>query len=182
MGLRELSLLTGAMTSTEHVMRTVVYTKALACAVTGGVLFSFSSFVMPGLRALPAPAAVSAMQAINLAAPKSWLLLPLLGSAVGSLAVGVYAALSAPSGRGWLLVGAVAGMSSMVITAGYSIPHNDVLAGWEPGAASTATWLRWSAEWTRWNSARTVAAVVAAVALTVGALTGAGVEAARGSR
>jgi uncharacterized membrane protein len=46
---------------------------ALGAATFGGVLFAFSTFVMPGLDASPPAAAVSTMQQINRAAPRSLL-------------------------------------------------------------------------------------------------------------
>src|SRR4029079_6122464 len=41
---------------------TLLLTTADTSLVTGGTLFAFSTFVMPGLRQLPAPTAVAAMQ------------------------------------------------------------------------------------------------------------------------
>lgn len=142
-------------------------TTAVTSAVSGGVLFAFSSFVMPGLRSLPAATAVAAMQEINLAAPRSLFMLPLFGSAVGSLIVGGYGLLAGPHpGRGWLLLGAAAGIASIVITMAYHVPRNNVLAGVDPaGPAAGSAWLDYAAGWTAWNHVRTAAALLSAVAL-----------------
>ena len=90
----------------DTTIRTLRLTTAYTSLVTGGTLFAFSTFVMPGLRQLPAPTAVAAMQAINAQAPRSLLLVPLLGSAAGgaSLVVVVLTRPTTPS-RGLLLLG-----------------------------------------------------------------------------
>src|SRR3954447_1484384 len=101
-----------------NLTRALALTTAFGAAVTGGSLFAFSTFVMPGLRRLPADQAVAAMQAINVEAPRSLLMLPLVGSAVGSAVVGAIA-LFRPStpGRSWLITGALAGVLAFAITA-----------------------------------------------------------------
>ena len=38
---------------------------ALGCGLSAGALFAFSSFVMHGLRRLPAPQGIAAMQSIT---------------------------------------------------------------------------------------------------------------------
>ncbi|SCF02643.1 DUF1772 domain-containing protein [Micromonospora mirobrigensis] len=145
---------------------------ALAGAVTGGVFVAFSTFVMPALGRLPADQAMRAMQAVNAQAPRSLLMVPLVGSAVGCLAVAGWALFRADlPGRGWLLVGAGAGLVAFAVTAAYHVPHNDALARLRPAAPGSAEqWARYASAWTRWNHARAVAALVSAAALVVGVL------------
>jgi uncharacterized membrane protein len=152
------------------VMQAVTVATAACCGVTGGVLFAFSSFVFPALRNLPATEAVLAMQAINLAAPRSWFMLPLLGSALGSVVTGLYAAFAGSGpGRALLLVGAVAGVSALAITAGYHVPHNDILAAVDAhGPTAAAQWQQFAPGWARWNHVRTATALLATVALLSG--------------
>jgi uncharacterized membrane protein len=149
----------------------VTLATALGCGVSGGVLFGFSSFVLPALRSLPPGQGIAAMQAINLVAPRSWFLVPLLGSALGSLVTGTYAVLAGPGpGRGLLLLGAAAGLSVLAITAGYHIPRNNNLATVDPtDPAAAARWVRYATEWARWNHVRSAAGMLAALALVAGA-------------
>ena len=102
---------------------------ALGSGVLAGVFFGFSTLVMPSLRRLPVPEAVTAMQAINDVAPRSLLMLPLVTSGAGSLAVAAWALADADTaGRGWLLAGAGAGVACFLITAAYHVPRNNALA------------------------------------------------------
>jgi uncharacterized membrane protein len=48
-----------------NALRTAALATAAASGVMGGVLFGFSSFVMPALRRLPASHAVTTMQALT---------------------------------------------------------------------------------------------------------------------
>lgn len=152
-----------------NVMRAITLATALGALVTGGSLFAFSTFVMPALNRLPADQAVRAMQAINDQAPRSLLMLPLIGSALRSVLVAPYAVIrSGTAGRGWLILGAVLALGAFVITAAYHVPHNNALATVDPGIADIA--IRWShfyTGWLWWNHARTL------VALAGGAILGA---------
>ena len=142
---------------------------AAASGVLGGAFFAFSSFVMPGLRALPARDGIAAMQGINEAAPRSLLMLPLLASAVGSAVVGVHAAAASDlEARGLRITGAALGLAALVITGVANVPRNNALAALDAGAPeSVAGWADFLAGWTRWNHARTVASIGSAVALAV---------------
>ena len=142
---------------------------AAASGVLGGAFFAFSSFVMPGLRALPARDGIVAMQGINEAAPRSLLMLPLLASAVGSAVVGVHAAAASDlEARGLRITGAALGLASLVITGLANVPSNNALAALDAGAPGAAAgWADFLAGWTRWNHARTVASIGSAVALAV---------------
>ena len=71
-------------------LQTGVTVAAVGSGVMGGVLFAFSSFVMPALNRIPAREAVLAMQSINERAPAG-LGLPLVGTALVSGALAVHA-------------------------------------------------------------------------------------------
>ncbi|HEY7723591.1 MAG TPA: anthrone oxygenase family protein [Pedococcus sp.] len=140
---------------------------AVASGVLGGALFAFSSFVMPALRRLPRREGLLAMQAINEAAPRSLLMVPLLGSALGSAVVGVHAVISGPGeGRSLRVAGALLGLTGFAVTAAANIPRNNALAALDPSApGAAARWGAYVTEWTRWNHARALAAVSSSVAL-----------------
>lgn len=152
------------------VMPSVAAVTALSSGVLGGVFFGFSTLVMPALRGLPVPEAVTTMQRINEVAPTSLLMVPLMTSGVGSLALAAWALTgSGASGRWWLLAGAGAGVACFVVTAAYHVPRNEALATWAPGAPETAgLWADYLREWTTMNHVRGGLAVAAAVTATVG--------------
>jgi uncharacterized membrane protein len=142
---------------------------ALGAALVGGVLLAFSAFVMKGLDALDPGDAVAAMQQINRAAPGPGLMVPLLGTALVCLALGVLAVVSLASGsstRGWLvLIGCVLYLVSFGITAGYHVPRNDALDLVDPLAAGAAqAWRAYAGPWLLLNHVRTAAAALGAAA------------------
>jgi uncharacterized membrane protein len=50
----------------------------------------------------------------------------------------------------------------------FNVPRNNALAAHAPDSADGAAyWKRYLAEWTGWNTVRTVAALVAAACLTI---------------
>ena len=158
--------------TTETTVRALTLGTALASVVTGGALFAFSSFVMPALRRLPAGEAVAAMQAINVAAPRSLLMVPLLGSAAGSAVLAVVALTRGRTPeRPLLLAGAALGVIAFAITAAYHVPHNDAFAQVRANATDAAQqWRSYAGAWTTWNHVRTAAAIGSAVALVTAVL------------
>jgi uncharacterized membrane protein len=165
--------LTDPITHTANLtgIRWLSLATAFGSVVTGGTLFGFSAFVLPALRRLPTAEAVSAMQAINVQAPRSVLMLPLVGSALGSAAIVVLALVRSDTpNRGWLLAGAAAGLLTFVITAVYHVPHNDAFARLDPAASAAATaWRHYIGGWAWWNHARTATALMSGVVLVAGA-------------
>jgi uncharacterized membrane protein len=153
------------------IVRVVTFATAVASLITGGSLYAFSTFVMPALDRLSGTDAITAMQAINVRAPRSLLMLPLVASIVGTVVVGAYALLRPETPhRVLLLVAAAVGVIAFVITPAYHIPHNEALAKVDPHAAgATAQWVDYSVAWTRWNHARTIAYLASGVAL-IGAI------------
>ncbi|MCW2539340.1 MAG: hypothetical protein JWN95_1065 [Frankiales bacterium] len=64
----------------------------LGAGLVAGVFFAFSSFVMAGLRRLPASQGMAAMQGINKSAPTAWFMSVLFGTAIVCSALAVSAA------------------------------------------------------------------------------------------
>ncbi|MDC5697181.1 DUF1772 domain-containing protein [Intrasporangium calvum] len=148
-----------------NALRAAGLLSATASGVMGGVLFAFSSFVMPALRRLPVTEAVAAMQAVNEAAPRA-LMLPLVLSGPGAVLVAAWALTRSgvPSlAKGLLVAGAVAGVAAFAITAAYHVPRNDRLARVEAGSeAAAAAWESYVPGWVALNHARTVLSLVSA--------------------
>lgn len=137
---------------------------ALGSAITGGVLWAFSSFVMPALDRTSPPAGIAAMQAINRTATGPGLMVPFLGTAVVSipLAIGALRHLDAPGAR-WRLAGSALALATVAITIAFNVPRNDALATMDPSAPATAaSWRDYVKTWTLGNHVRTVTALAAA--------------------
>jgi uncharacterized membrane protein len=143
---------------------------ALGCGLNAGVFFAFSAFVMPALNRLPAGQGIAAMQSINRLAVTPAFMAALFGTAAACLGLVAWAALSfgqAPAalviaGSALFLVGTIG------VTVACNVPLNDGLATLHPGGADAAgRWDEYVARWTAWNHVRTVAALAAAVTLTV---------------
>jgi uncharacterized membrane protein len=152
-------------------MRTITLATALGSGVMGGVLFGFSSFVMPALHRLPASDAVRAMQAMNVTAPRG-LALPLVASGLGSVVVGAWAlARSSGSARGLLVAGAAAGLAAFAVTAAYHVPRNNALDRVDASSAASATaWAAYEPGWVAMNHVRTTLSLASAALLVAGAL------------
>jgi uncharacterized membrane protein len=153
-------------------LQTAALTSAAASGVLGGVLFGFSSFVMPALRRLPASQAVAAMQAMNRTAPRA-LGLPLVVSGPGTAAVAVWALTRAdvPGGaRALLVTGAVTSVAAFAITAAYHVPRNDRLDTVDAASdAAAPAWAAFVPGWVSMNHARTALSIVSAGLVIAGA-------------
>jgi uncharacterized membrane protein len=159
------------MTSTF--VRSLTISCAVGSGLVGGVFFAFSTFVMSGLRKLPAAGGVSAMQSINRQAPTPLFMLALVGTPVACAVLAVVAIVNWGSAAATLaLVGAVLAIVPLVLTGAYHVPRNDALgrvAADDPGAAEA--WRRYLAEWVPWNHVRTIASLAGAALLTSSAAT-----------
>jgi uncharacterized membrane protein len=162
----------GAMFAITGVPRTLTIVAAVAAAVVGGVLFAFSTFVMPALRRMPGTAGMPAMQSMNKLAPQSpAFMLALMGTAALCVGLAGWFALTrwGEPGTGWVLAGCALYLLVIVITGAYHVPRNDRLNLLDPSAAGMdGTWRHYVSGWLAWNHARTAAAVAASVAFVLG--------------
>ncbi len=148
---------------------------AIASAAAGGMMYVFSTFVLRGLNRTGPVDAITAMRGINAAAnTDAAFLLAYFGAAVLALAVGVMAALRLDEpGSVWVMVGAVFGVLTAVITIAFNVPLNNDLDGLDPVGLSAADaareWQAYFTTWTAWNHVRTVMAFIAAVLMLIGA-------------
>ncbi|MGX6446899.1 anthrone oxygenase family protein [Patulibacter sp. S7RM1-6] len=145
---------------------------AVACGASAGVFTAFSTFVLPALDRLPAPAAAAAMQAVNRAAVTPPFMTLLFGSAGLCLGVGAVAAAGWDGeGARWATAGAAVFLVGVIgVTVVRNVPLNDALAAVVPdGPDAAGEWARYRRAWGGWNHVRTVAGV-AATALLTGAL------------
>jgi uncharacterized membrane protein len=164
--------LDGGMFAITGAPRTLTIVAAVAAAVVGGVLFAFSTFVMPALRRMPGTTGMPAMQSINKLAPASpAFMLALMGTAALCAGLAGWFALTrwGEPGTAWVLAGCALYLLVIVITGAYHVPRNDRLNLLDPAAAGMdGTWRRYVSGWLAWNHARTAAAVAASVAFVLG--------------
>jgi uncharacterized membrane protein len=139
---------------------------AVGAALSGGVFFAFSAFVMRALGRLPAAQGISAMNAINKDAPNPLFMLALFGTGAAGIVVSV-AALRHLDQR-WalfVLAGTALYLVCLILTAVYHVPRNNALALVDPAAPGAAqTWAQYLSGWTAWNHVRTVTALAGSVA------------------
>lgn len=148
----------------------LTFGSTIAFGLMAGILFAFSSFVMPALARIPAPQGIAAMQSINVSIETPSFLLLFVGSTLGSIAVGVIAILRRGTpGAGLALAGAaVYFLGTIVWTAAFHLPKNAALG--KPAADSAeaaALWERFVPVWTAGNTFRTIAATVASALLVL---------------
>ncbi|HYI37827.1 MAG TPA: anthrone oxygenase family protein [Thermoleophilaceae bacterium] len=145
---------------------------AVGCALNGGVFFAFSSFVMAGLKRLPAPQGIAAMQSVNVTALTPLFMGALFGTAVAVLAVLVWSAVAADgSARVLAMAGGAVYLAGVIgVTAALNVPLNDRLAAASAtDPASVRLWADYLSDWTMWNHVRTVAGIAAAGLLVAAA-------------
>ncbi|WP_336725598.1 anthrone oxygenase family protein [Cellulosimicrobium cellulans] len=147
----------------------LVVAGAVATGLAGGVLFAFSTFVMGGLRRLPAADGAAAMVAINRDALRPPLMLLLAASVLVPAAAAVVGLVGGTNGAGWALAGAVVAAVGMLgVTAVGNVPLNERLdaAAERPGDLAAA-WATFLPRWLAWNHVRTVAGAAATALLAV---------------
>ena len=156
-----------------NALRTAALATAAASGVMGGVLYGFSSFVMPALRRLPASQAVATMQAINRTAPRA-LGLPLVVSGPGTAAVAAWALTRADvpdAARTLFVTGAVTAVAAFAITAGYHVPRNNRLDTVDAtSAAAASAWGSFVPGWVSMNHVRTALSLVSSCLVLAGAV------------
>jgi uncharacterized membrane protein len=152
--------------------RGLTFASAVGAGISAGVFFAFSTFVMPALRRLPAPAGITAMQSINRAAPTPLFMLALFGTGATCVALAIVSITRlGEEGSVLGLVGSALHLVVVVTTVAYNVPRNDALDAVDADAAAGADlWRRYLTEWVAANHVRTVAGVGAATLLTVALL------------
>ena len=148
---------------------------ALGGAAVGGLFFAFSTFVMRGLDRTSPAEAITAMRGINAEAQANApFLVMFFGSTLLAIAVGVLAAMRlGEPGSGYLLAGAALVAVAAVVTMAFYVPLNDGLAAVDPATLSASEvamqWQSYFSAWTAWNHVRTIAPLLGAALLAVGA-------------
>jgi uncharacterized membrane protein len=150
----------------------LTFATALGAAISAGVFFAFSTFVMAALGQIPAPEGIRAMQRINITVINPWFMTALFGTAVVSLAVAIAALLDWDDGYGpYLVIAAVVYVVGCIgVTMAFNVPRNNALAAAEAESVEGAElWRRYLVEWTAWNTVRTIACL-ATTGLLIGGI------------
>ena len=140
-------------------------------ALVGGIFFAFSNFIMNALGRVPSSEGMLAMQTINVTVLNRWFLGVFMGTAVLSTILAVVSIVGWGSAHSpYLLGGAVAYVGgTWFVTILGNVPLNDKLAVAEPdNPASSEVWEHYLDRWTKLNTQRTGAALLAAVLFSIG--------------
>jgi uncharacterized membrane protein len=143
---------------------------ALACGLVAGFFFAFSTTVMKALGRLPAAHGVAAMQSINVVVINPLVMVALFGTALacGVLVVAAFVEWGEPYAV-YLLVGGLAYLAGVILlTGGYHVPRNNVLATLDPNDRDAESqWNRYVRTWTAGNHVRTIAPLASATLFTI---------------
>jgi uncharacterized membrane protein len=140
----------------------------VGCALVAGLLFAFSTSVMPALARRPAAEGIAVMQTIN-----STILNPLFGLVFGGtmvlcLALAVTAPFTTDESHATLrgIGGAVYVIGVFVETMVVNVPMNNALDAVDPASDEGAVyWRTFLRRWTAWNHLRALAGTTASVTL-----------------
>ncbi len=152
---------------------------ALGAGLIAGVFFAFSSFVMPALHELPPAQGITAMRSINVTVLNRTFLGVFAGTA---LLCSIVIALSLiggsmPGAKLRIAGSALYVVGTFVVTMACNVPLNERLKKIAPDAADAlSVWSHYVAQWTTWNTVRSLAALGAAAALTLALVQSASAE------
>jgi uncharacterized membrane protein len=153
---------------TEDLVTIGTVAAAVAAGLVTGVLFAFSTSVMPALGRRPDAEGMAAMQAMNSAILNPVFLALFSGAALLCAALAVTAPFTADESHA-VLRGLGAGLHVVGVfglTTGVNVPMNDALDASDPASAAGADlWRGYLRRWTAWNHLRTVAGAVATALL-----------------
>ncbi len=143
---------------------------AIGSALTAGIFFAFSTFVMKALAQQPIAQGIATMQSINITVINPWFMAAFFGPAVVCILLTISLLLQwhQPGFIYWLAGSLLYLIGTIGVTLFCNVPLNDALAIVRPDSAEgTALWTRYLNDWTFWNHVRTVAAVLAAALFTI---------------
>ena len=149
---------------------TLIILAVMGSAIVGGIFFAFSNFVMRALAEIPAISGLQAMQSINTTVLNRWFLGLFSGTALVYVALAVVALLNWSAAYAPYLLGAAVayiGGTWMVTVAG-NVPLNQRLAALGPEEeGAEQDWNEYVERWTKLNSQRASAAILAAFLLMI---------------
>jgi len=158
------------VTSADGLLFFLTMFAAIGSGLVAGIFFAFSAFVMKALERITPGSGIVAMQSINIAVINPLFLSVFLGTTTASVVL-VLAAVwrwRAPGTECMLLGGCFYLAGTFLVTLMFNVPRNEALALVDSSTPSAdAAWREYAASWKRWNHVRTLAALAAAVYLTI---------------
>lgn len=151
----------------DRFLPTLTFLAAIGCGVSAGIFYAFSSLVMRALARIPPPAAIAAMQSVNVSVVSFWFIAAFFGPALLCILLAVISLLRwNREGSAYLLAGSAFYLiGTMIVTFTFNVPLNDALATVDPASAEAANrWASYLVTWTNWNHVRTAGALLAAIA------------------
>ena len=147
----------------------LVLLSLLGSGLMAGLFFAFSVAIMPALGTEPGPAAMAAMQRINVVIVRPLFLAVFVGTALVSLAASLVSLLDAGAATTWTLIGTASYLvTSIGLTAGYHVPRNNRLVAGDPTTSEgLALWETYLREWTRWNHLRAAGCLLATASFAI---------------
>lgn len=142
----------------------------LGCALIAGVFFAFSNFVMNALSRIQPATGIIAMQSINITVINPLFMTTFLGTGVACIFLVISSLLKwhqisttySILGSVFYLVGTIG------VTIAFNVPLNDALAKVDPNSIDgMKLWATYITDWTFWNHVRALAAVAAAMAISL---------------
>ena len=143
---------------------------AIGSALTAGIFFTFSTFVMQALALQPPASGIAAMQSINITVINPWFMGAFFGPAVAGVVLTILAVQqwNRPGAVYWLAGTVLYLLGTIAVTVLGNIPLNDALAIVSPESSEGVTlWTRYLTDWTFWNHVRAIAAFLAAGLFTL---------------
>ena len=150
-------------------MKVALVTSGIGFALMAGVYFTFSTFVMRSLGALPGGEGIAAMRSINRVILSSGFMPLFWGTTLAALALVGWGAMQwGEPGMGLVALGGLLYLVGMFgVTAVFNVPLNEGLDAVDSGAAARV-WDTYLVVWTRWNHVRTVLSLGAAGLVVAG--------------
>jgi uncharacterized membrane protein len=147
----------------------VVGAGVLGTGLLAGLLWSFGTAVLPGLRRAGDDAFVAAFRGMNAAILNPVFLLVFTGVPLLSAVAVALVAVAGGAGLPWAVAGLVGNLATAAVTAAVNVPLNralDAAAVGSPGDRRRAR-AAFDEPWTRAHRVRTATSVLAAAALVV---------------
>ncbi len=154
----------------ENLRLPLIIFAAIGSALSAGIFFAFSTFVMQALGQQPSNQGIATMQSINITVINPWFMVAFFGPALACLLLTIAALQNwrEPNSMYWLVGSLLYLVGTIGVTIAGNIPLNDALAVVIPDSTEGATlWVRYLNDWTFWNHVRTVAAFFAAALFTI---------------
>ena len=158
------------MATVDNLSFSLMLFTVVGSALSAGIFFAFSTFVMKALAQQPSAQGIATMQSINITVINPWFMVVFLGPAAVCIVLTIFLLLQWHQSVTvyWLAGSLLYLVGTIGVTLVCNVPLSDALAIVMPDSAEgTKLWARYLNDWTFWNHVRTVAALFAAALFTI---------------